>query len=445
MEATKKQEDCANPVCADNGLIASLCHRGRLAPELAILAEEADADAAPVIAQLAARRERHQLRLLEAFHDCRVSDYHLGVTTGYGYGDSARETLDQLMAAVLSAESALVREQFVSGTHAIATALFGVLRPGDELLSATGTPYDTLWEVIGLGEEPAEGSLREFGVSYEQVELTADGGIDLPALLQGLRPATKLVLFQRSRGYSLRPSLTSKAIGEACAAIHRVRPDVICFVDNCYGELVEAEEPTALGADLMAGSLIKNLGGGLAPTGGYIAGREDLVRRAATRLTAPGIGAHVGSSPGGRRLYFQGLFLAPQVVFEALAGAVFAARLFERLGFAVTPRYDAQRSDIIQAITLGSAERVVAFCQGLQKACPVDGHVIPQPAPMPGYADPVIMAGGTFIQGATSELSVDAPMRDPYAVYFQGGLSQTFVRIGALSAAQTLLERGLLP
>ncbi|MZP43814.1 hypothetical protein GTO89_12275 [Heliobacterium gestii] len=412
---------------------------------MARLAESAATDAAPIIDRLAAQRERHQLRLLSAFHDCRVSDYHLGVTTGYGYGDSARDTLDQLFAAALSAQSALVREQFVSGTHAIATALFGVLRPGDELLAATGRPYDTLWEVIGLGDEPAEGSLREFGVGYDQVELTTDGVIDLPALLDRLRPATRLVLFQRSRGYSLRPSLSSQAIGEACEAIHSLRPDVVCFVDNCYGELVEAEEPTTFGADLMAGSLIKNLGGGLAPTGGYIAGREEWVRRAATRLTAPGIGAHVGSSPGGRRLYFQGLFLAPQVVFEALAGAVFAARLFERLGFAVTPSYDAARSDIIQAITLGSAERVVAFCQGLQKACPVDGHVIPQPAPMPGYADPVIMAGGTFIQGATSELSVDAPMREPYAVYFQGGLSQTFVRIGALSAAQTLLERGLLP
>ncbi|WP_235910732.1 methionine gamma-lyase family protein [Heliobacterium mobile] len=428
-----------------DGLIEYLQQKGRLAPGIARLAYQAISDAAPIIRQLSNRRDRHQMRILEAFHEERVSDYHLGITTGYGYGDSARETLDAIAGRILFAESALLREQFVSGTHAIATALFGILRPGDEMLSATGTPYDTLWEVIGLGDRPSAGSLREFGVAYRQVELTESGELNPEAILENLRPNTRLVSFQRSRGYSLRPSLSAQALGQVCQAIHKLRPDVVCFVDNCYGELVEDEEPTALGADLMAGSLIKNLGGGLAPTGGYIAGRDDLVQLAATRLTAPGIGAHVGSSPGGRRLYFQGLFLAPQVVFEALSGAVFAARLFELLGFEVTPSFDSPRSDIIQAITLDNAERVVAFCQGLQKACPVDGHVVPQPAPMPGYADPVIMAGGTFIQGSTSELSVDAPIRSPFAVYFQGGLSQTFVRIGALSAAQTLFERNLLP
>ncbi|QGG46763.1 aminotransferase class I/II-fold pyridoxal phosphate-dependent enzyme [Heliorestis convoluta] len=424
-------------------LFTMLQQKGRLSAAIADLANQAAIEVAPYLDNLAQQRDYHQMRILESFQEARLSEYHLGLSTGYGYGDTARQTLDQVMAQVLKAESALVREQFVSGTHAIAAALFGVLRPGDEVLSATGLPYDTLREVIGIDD--ASGSLQEFGITYRQVELTAEGTIDIPALLHTIRPTTKLVMFQRSRGYSLRPSLSVEEIGQACQALAEQYPHVITFVDNCYGELVEAKEPTALGAHLIAGSLIKNLGGGLAPTGGYVAGKSELVEKAAARLTAPGIGSHVGSSPGGRRLYFQGLFMAPQVVYEALAGAVFAARLFELLGFAVTPRYDEKRTDIIQAITIGTAEGVVAFCQGLQQACPVDGFVLPEPNAMPGYADPVIMAGGTFIQGATSELSADAPIREPYAVYFQGGLSQTFVRIGAVTAAQKLYEQSLVP
>ncbi|KAB2954233.1 hypothetical protein F9B85_00610 [Heliorestis acidaminivorans] len=426
-----------------NQLFKDLVQKGRLSSTIAEVASLTAIDVAPVIEELSGLRDYHQLRMLESFQESRVSDYHLGVSTGYGYGDSARDTLDQVMAQALFAESALVREQFVSGTHAIAAALYGLLRPGDEVISATGLPYDTLREVIGIDQ--ASGSLQDFGITYRQVDLKPDGSIDLPTLLEQVSPRTKLVMFQRSRGYSLRPSLSVAEIGQACQTLNQRHPHVLTFVDNCYGELVEKLEPTALGAHLIAGSLIKNLGGGLAPTGGYVAGKAELVEKAAGRLTAPGIGAHVGSSPGGRRLYFQGLFMAPQVVYEALAGAIFAARLFERLGFAVTPRYDEHRSDIIQAITIGTAEGVVAFCQGLQQACPVDGFVLPEPNAMPGYADPVIMAGGTFIQGATSELSADAPIREPYAVYFQGGLSQTFVRLGAVIAAQKLYDRALLP
>ncbi|MCW2278905.1 aminotransferase class I/II-fold pyridoxal phosphate-dependent enzyme [Heliophilum fasciatum] len=422
-----------------------LVHEGKLDTDLAALARQADQDTRPILNQWAAQRDAHQWKILQAFQAERVSTDHLGVSTGYGYGDDARDTLDAVMARILGAEAALAREQFVSGTHAIATALFGVLRPGDELLAATGTPYDTLIDVIGCGEEAVAGSLKEWGVAYRQVELTESGHIDISAVCQALKPQTRVVLLQRSRGYSMRPSLSVREIGVACTEIKRVRPDVIVFVDNCYGELVEADEPTGVGADLIAGSLIKNLGGGLAPTGGYVAGRKEMVEKAATRLTAPGIGSHVGSSPAGRRLYFQGLFQAPGAIYEALAGAVFTSRLFELLGFEVNPRFDQPRYDIIQAITLGSAERIVAFCQGVQQASPIDGHVVPYPAPMPGYADPVIMAGGTFVQGSTIELSVDAPIRPPFSVYFQGGLAQAYVRIGVLRAAQLLRERKLLP
>ncbi|MDD2422359.1 MAG: methionine gamma-lyase family protein [Heliobacteriaceae bacterium] len=420
--------------------------KDKLAAVIIQAGRQAAGDCEETIAGLARRRDRHQARVLAAFEQAGISDFHFGISTGYGYDDAGRDALDVVTARILAAEAALVREQFVSGTHAIATALFGILRPGDELLSATGTPYDTLAGMIGLDpRQPAAGNLREFGITFRQVDLLPGGGIDLPALIETLRPNTRMVFFQRSRGYSLRPALSAQVIGEACRALHHSRPDLVCFVDNCYGELVEAEEPSSLGADLIAGSLIKNLGGGLAPTGGYLAGRQGYVTLAATRLTAPGIGAHVGSSPGGRRLYFQGLFQAPQVVFEALAGAVFAARFFDLLGFAVTPRFDEARKDIIQAITLGSPQRMIAFCEGLHKASPVDSHLTPQPAPMPGYGDKVIMAGGTFIQGATSELSADGPLREPYVLYLQGGLAQTYVRIGVLRAAQALYEHNLLP
>lgn len=381
------------------------------------------------------------LRVLDAFRQERIGDYHFRATTGYAYNDAGREKLEATWAELCGAESALVRTQFVSGTHALATVLFGILRPGDELLSLTGAPYDTMQTVIGH-TQPAAGSLKEFGVGYRELPL-GEKGIDLEALPQHIRPQTKMVLIQRSRGYSLRPTLTTGEIAAACAAVKAVSPRCLCFVDNCYGEFVEEREPTAAGADIMAGSLIKNPGGGLAPTGGYIAGRRELVELASYRLTAPGIGAELGASLEGNRLLFQGLFLAPHVTAQAVKGAIFAAAFFAHLGYETQPHWSAPRSDIIQAITLQQAERVVAFCQGIQKYSPVDSHARPEPSGMPGYADAVIMAAGTFVQGASIELSADAPMREPYAVYLQGGLTFEHAMLACMGAAQEMEDRGL--
>lgn len=410
----------------------------QLSQELIDLAEKVEEKIRPVVARLQQQTFHNHQKVLAAFTREKVSDYHLKGSTGYGYGDQGREVLEKVMARVLGAETALVRSQIVSGTHAIALALFGVLRPGDELMNVTGDPYDTLEEVIGL-KGKAAGSLTDWGVTYRQVELLPDGLPDLETIKKSISSKTKMVAIQRSRGYSWRPSLNIRRLKEFITVIKEIKKDVVVFVDNCYGELVEAQEPTEVGADLIAGSLIKNLGGGLAPTGGYVAGREDLVKLAANRWTAPGIGASVGASLDLNRLLFQGLFLAPHIVGEALQGGVFTSALFSELGFQVSPKYDEQRTDLIQVIKLGNKELLRAFCRGLQQASPVDAHVIPEPWAMPGYQDQVIMAGGTFIQGATIELSADGPMREPYTVYFQGGLCREHVKSGALLAAEKVL------
>lgn len=378
-------------------------------------------------------------KVLEAFHNAKVSDSHLKSTTGYGYGDRGRETLETVFARIFRAESALVRCQIVSGTHAIALCLYGILRPGDVLLFAQGEPYDTLSEIIGSRRD-SNGSLKEFGVKYRQLELNQDGKVDLKALEEALLKSVRLVMIQRSRGYSLKPSLSIDRIREICALVKKVSPGTVVFVDNCYGEFVEEEEPLEAGADIVAGSFIKNPGGGLAPTGGYVAGKRELVEAAASRWTAPGIGAEIGPAAEYQRLLFQGLFVAPHVVAEALKGVVFASRFFERIGFPVYPLYNEIRTDIVQSVLLGSPERMSAFCRSIQKSSPIDAHVVPEPSPMPGYGDPVVMAAGTFVQGASLELTADGPVRPPYAVYLQGGLFKEHVIIAAITAAREILK-----
>ena len=381
--------------------------------------------------------QQNTARILDAFRTHQVSDYDFRQTTGYGYGDSGRDKLDAVWADIFGAPAALVRNQFVSGTHALATALFGALRPGDELLSLTGTPYDTLCTVIGTSSR-SPGCLTEYGVRYRETPFEQ---IRRPETFAGvLTPETRLVLIQRSCGYSLRESLSVAEIGAVCSAIKAIKPDCVVMVDNCYGEFTETCEPTSVGVDLIAGSLIKNPGGGIAPTGGYIAGRADLVERAAARLTAPGIGAEVGSFVEGYRLFFQGLFLAPHVTAQAMKSALFAAAFFAAKGYSVQPSCEATRHDIIQAIELRSPEKLTAFCRGLQKYSPVDSHLKPEPAPMPGYADPVVMAGGTFIQGSSIELSADGPLREPYAIYLQGGLTFEHALLALLGAAEAMDE-----
>ena len=380
-------------------------------------------------------------KVLAAFRRLRVADMHLQASTGYGYNDAGRTTLEDIYAQVFCAESALVRQQIVSGTHAISLALFGVLLPGDELLSL-GRPYDTLQKVIGSDlREP--GTLRELGVSYREIPLN-DAVIDPQAVAAMIGPQTKMLCLQRSKGYDWRPSLSIDVIAGIVRAVKEKHPQVVIFVDNCYGEFVEKQEPLEAGADLIAGSLIKNPGGGIAPGGGYIAGRLDLVERASFRLTAPGVGKEIGPSLGSNRLYYQGFFLAPQVVGEALSGAVFAAALFSRLGMEVLPAADEARADIVQAIKLGSRERVIAFCREIQRHSPVDSHVSPEPWAMPGYENQVIMAAGAFVQGSSIELSADAPMREPYIVYLQGGLSRHHVKIAVTAAARAMLAAGMI-
>lgn len=403
------------------------------------LAEQVEQEVQHIYRALETKALHNHAKVLAAFKRAQVSDYHLKGGTGYGYGDRGREVLEQVYADVFGAEAALVRGQIVSGTHAIALCLFGVLRPGDELLAVQGTPYDTLEEMIGARSN-VSGSLTDIGIKYRQIELLPDGTIDKDAIAQAINDNTRMVMLQRSRGYSLRPSLNLEEMGQVIQYIKNIKPDIIVFVDNCYGEFVEDREPTAVGADLAAGSLIKNPGGGLAPSGGYVVGKSLYVEMAANRWTAPGIGGEVGPSPDYQRLLFQGLFIAPHVVTEALKGAVFAARLFEVLGFNALPAWNERRTDTIQAVLLGNSQRLVAFCQALQAASPVDAHVRPEPTDMPGYEDAVIMAAGTFVQGASLELTADAPMREPFAVYMQGGLSKEYVKLGVLSAARAVLE-----
>lgn len=403
------------------------------------LAAEVEIEIQPIYRKIEANALVNHKRVLEGFHLARTSDYHLKGTTGYGYNDAGRDALEKIYAHVFGTEAALVRSQIVSGTHAIALVLFGLLRPGDELLAVQGSPYDTLEELIGKRGN-ASGSLKDFGVHYKQVELTSAGTLDWQAIKDALTRKTKVVHVQRSRGYAWRPSLTLEELKELIDFIKSHAPQAYVFVDNCYGELVDIAEPTAIGADIAAGSLIKNPGGGLAPTGGYVVGRQELVEMAANRLTAPGIGSEVGPSLGHQRLLLQGIYMAPHTVAEALKGAVFAARLFERLGYKVSPAYDENRSDIVQSIALEDPQKLIAFCRGIQAASPVDAHALPEPDYMPGYEDDVIMAAGTFVQGASIELSADAPLRDPFAVYLQGGLSKEYVRIGILSAARNVLQ-----
>ena len=406
--------------------------------ELLTLKERVLDELAPSFRRIEQISEENTLKVLTAMRECKVSDIHFNTSSGYAYDDIGRSKLEELYAKVFAAESALVRTQFVSGTHALATVLFGILRPGDKIVSLTGTPYDTMQTVIGYTAS-SSGSLKEYGILYDELPLT-EGRVDVERIADVLDERTKMVLIQRSRGYSKRPTLLIEDIREICNQVHRLRPDCICFVDNCYGEFVESLEPTQAGADIMAGSLIKNPGGGLAPTGGYIVGREDLVELASYRLTAPGMGAELGASLVNNRLFFQGLFLAPHVVSQALKGALFAAGIFENLGYMTYPRISDERGDIIQAIELGTAEKLVAFCSGVQKYSPVDSFVKPEPWDMPGYTDQIIMAAGTFVQGASIEFSADGPLRPPYNVYLQGGLTFEQVMFGILGAAEEIRQ-----
>lgn len=385
--------------------------------------------------------EYNQLKVLAAMQRKRVSEACFASSTGYGYNDLGRDTLEEVYADLFHGEAALVRAQITCGTHALATALFANLRPGDELLAPAGKPYDTLESVIGI--RPCKGSLAEYQVSYAQVDLKADGSFDYDAIRAAVKPNTKLAAIQRSKGYQTRPSFSVEEIGELIAFLKGLKPDIICMVDNCYGEFVEVREPMDVGADLMVGSLIKNAGGGLAPIGGYIVGKKDLIENAAYRLTSPGLGREVGASLGVNQSFYQGLFLAPTVTAGALKGAIFAANLYEDLGFAVLPDKEEERHDIIQAVTFGKAKGVISFCKGIQAAAPVDSFVTPEPWDMPGYEHEVIMAAGAFISGSSIELSADGPIREPYSVYFQGGLTWYHAKIGILKSLQQLIDDGV--
>ena len=386
--------------------------------------------------------EYNQLKVIRAMQENRVSEACFNYASGYGYSDQGRDTLEQVYASVFHTQSALVRPSITCGTHALSIALAANLRPGDELYSPAGKPYDTLEEVIGI--RPSRGSLAEYGIRYRQTDLLADGTFDYETIRKEIHEGTKLVTIQRSKGYQTRPSFSVAQIEALISFVKKIKPDVICMVDNCYGEFVEELEPSDVGADLVVGSLIKNPGGGLAPIGGYIAGREDLIESCAYRLTAPGLGREVGASLGVMQSFYQGLFLAPVVTASALKGAVFAANLYERLGFPVIPGGKESRHDIIQAVELGSPEGVIAFCRGIQAAAPVDSYVTPEPWSMPGYDSDVIMAAGAFVQGSSIELSADGPIKPPYAVYFQGGLTWPHAKLGILMSLEYLTREGIV-
>ena len=386
--------------------------------------------------------EYNQMKVLNAMQECKVSDIHFAATTGYGYNDLGRDTLEEVYAKVFHTEDALVRPQLVSGTHALSIALSSQLRPGDELLSPVGKPYDTLEEVIGIRE--SVGSLAEYGVTYRQVDLLEDGSFDWENIRKAINEKTKMVTIQRSKGYQTRPTLSVARIAELIKFVKDIKPDLICMVDNCYGEFVETIEPTDVGADMCVGSLIKNPGGGLAPIGGYIVGKKECIERAAARLTSPGLGKEVGASLGVISSFYQGFFLAPTVTAGALKGAIFAANVYEKLGFGVVPNGTESRHDIIQAVTFGTPEGVIEFCKGIQAAAPVDSFVVPEPWAMPGYDSDVIMAAGAFVQGSSIELSADAPIKPPYAVYFQGGLTWNHAKFGILMSLQKLVEANIV-
>lgn len=386
--------------------------------------------------------EYNQMKVLAAMQEQKISESHLHGSTGYGYDDEGRDALERVYAGIFKTDDALVRPQIVSGTHAINVALAGNLRPGDELFSPAGRLYDTMDEIIGIRD--SAGSLKEYGVSYRQAELNEDGQFDLKAVEKCINEKTHMVTIQRSKGYDSRPSFTVKEIGKLIDFIKGIKPDVICMVDNCYGEFVERIEPSEAGADLVVGSLIKNPGGGLAPCGGYIAGKKKYVENAAYRLTSPGLGKEVGATLGVNPRMYQGLFMAPVVVSSALKGALFASKLYQRLGFKTVPDADAERTDIIQAVELKSPERLLAFCEGIQAAAPIDSFVTPVADDMPGYDSPVVMAAGAFIQGSSIELSADGPMREPYNVFFQGGLTWPHAKLGIIKSLQSMYDKGLI-
>ncbi len=393
-------------------------------------------------AEIDAVSEYNQLKVIGAMQKNRVSEACLLGTTGYGYNDLGRDTLEAVYADIFHTEDALVRPQITCGTHALALSLMSNLRPGDELLSPVGKPYDTLEEVIGI--RPSRGSLKEYGISYRQVDLLPDGSFDFEGIRKAINEKTKLITIQRSKGYQTRPTLSVSRIGELISFVKKVKPDVLCMVDNCYGEFTEETEPSDVGADLVVGSLIKNPGGGLAPIGGYLAGKKECIENAAYRLTSPGLGKEVGASLQTLNPFYQGLFLAPGVTANALKSAVFAANIYEKLGFPVVPDSIESRHDIIQAVTFGDPEGVIAFCQGIQQAAAVDGHVTPEAWDMPGYDSPVIMAAGAFVSGSSIELSADGPIKPPYAVYFQGGLTWQHGKFGIMKTLQKLVDRGLV-
>jgi cystathionine beta-lyase family protein involved in aluminum resistance len=387
--------------------------------------------------------DTNQFRVLQSFQKHRVSDSHFIPSTGYGYDDIGRDTLEKIYADVFGGEAGLVRQQIISGTHAISIALFGVLRPGDELLYMTGKPYDTLEEIVGI-RGSGNGSLKEFGISYDSVDLTADGQIDWQNVEKAIKPNTKMIGIQRSKGYATRPSFTTAEIGEMVRFVKEIKPDVVVFVDNCYGEFVEAQEPCHVGADLMAGSLIKNPGGGLAKTGGYLVGKTELVEACSYRMTSPGIGAEAGASLYTLQEMYQGFFMAPHIVGQALKGAVFTAAILEHCGMNSQPKWNAERTDLIQSVQFDDRDKMVAFCQAIQFASPINSHVTPYPSYMPGYEDDVIMAAGTFIQGASIELTADGPTRPPYVAYVQGGLTYSHVKMAICLALDRLVEKGMV-
>lgn len=386
--------------------------------------------------------EYNQMKVIKAMQDNKVAEMHLSGTTGYGYNDDGRDTLEKVYSDIFKTEDALVRPQIICGTHALNVALSSNLRPGDELLSPVGKPYDTMDEIIGI--IPSKGSLAEYGITYAQVDLLPDGGFDYDGIKNAINERTKLVTIQRSKGYASRPTLSVERIGELISFIKGIKPDVICMVDNCYGEFVERIEPSEVGADMIVGSLIKNPGGGLAPCGGYIAGKKECVEQAAYRLSSPGLGKEVGATLGVNQSFYQGLFLSPVVVAGALKGAIFAANVYEKAGFVVRPDGSEPRYDIIQAVELGSADGLLAFCKGIQAAAPVDSFVTPEPWPMPGYDSDVIMAAGAFVQGSSIELSADGPLKEPYSVFFQGGLTWYHAKLGIMMSVQKMFEKDLI-
>ncbi|MFJ7831760.1 aminotransferase class I/II-fold pyridoxal phosphate-dependent enzyme [Peribacillus sp. NPDC097197] len=410
---------------------------------LKTIAQEVEATIFPLHKQVDERIETNQFRVLQSYQKHRVSDSHFNPTTGYGYDDIGRDTLELIYADVFGAEAGLVRAQIISGTHAISTALFGILRPGDELLYITGKPYDTLEEIVGI-RGSGIGSLRDFQIGYDAVPLMESGSVDFEAVRQAINPKTKMIGIQRSKGYATRPSFTIDEIKEMISFVKEINPEIVVFVDNCYGEFVETEEPCHVGADLMAGSLIKNPGGGIVKTGGYIVGKKDLVEACSYRLTSPGIGAEAGASLYSLQEMYQGFFLAPHVVGQAIKGAMFTAAFLEKIGMNTYPRWDAKRTDLIQSVQFDDKDKMVAFCQAIQYASPINSHVTPYPAYMPGYEDDVIMAAGTFIQGASIELTADGPTRPPYVAYVQGGLTYAHVKMAVLTAVNSLMEKELI-